>query len=96
MNISFLAEAQTEMLEAATFYEQRQTGLGVRFLEAVSDALVDIERHPTRWPTLGKGIRRRLVGHFPYGILYRRSHLEITIVAVMHLHRHPRYWTKRL
>jgi hypothetical protein len=96
MNAIFLREARQEMLDSAAFYEQQRSGLGHRFLDAVDLAVADIQEHPRRWPVIGKRTRRRLLGRFPYGILYRVTRSEIVIIAVMHLHRHPRYWTGRL
>jgi hypothetical protein len=69
--------------------------LGDRFLDTVLRAVEDVEENPRRWPVLSGRIRRRLVGRFPYGILYRITRTDIILIAVMHLHRHPRYWTKR-
>jgi hypothetical protein len=40
--------------------------------------------------------RRRLIGRFPYGLVYQETQFGILIVAVMHPHRHPRYWVGRL
>ena len=96
MKSVFLDEAELEMVEAAEFYEMRQLGLGDRFLDAIERAIKDVEENPRRWPILSHRLHRRLVGTFPYGILYRIGRAEITIVAVAHLHRHPHYWTKRL
>ncbi len=36
------------------------------------------------------------VRYHPVGILYDVTEEEIRIVAVMHLHRRPGYWKKRL
>jgi len=33
---------------------------------------------------------------FPYGILYSLLDQDIVVVAVMHLHRKPDYWEKRV
>jgi plasmid stabilization system protein ParE len=92
----FLAEARLEMEEAAQFYDAQEPGLGAQFLDAIQRAVDDVSVHPRRWPVIGRNVRRRLVGRFPYGILYRVGRLEVVVVAVMHLHRHPHYWTKRI
>src|ERR1035437_5098466 len=95
MRAGFLSHARLEMAEAAIFYESQQPGLGQRFLDAIDRAVEEINEHPTTWPILQRNIRRRLVGRFPYSVLYRIDRDEIVIVAVMHLHRRPNYWTKR-
>jgi hypothetical protein len=47
-------EALREAEEAAAFYQERQSGLERRFLEALQDAIAHIRRHPLlyrrRWP----------------------------------------------
>jgi hypothetical protein len=44
----FHAEAESEMIEAAWWYEARQTDLGKRFLTSVRDALNRIEINPLK------------------------------------------------
>ena len=92
----FLPEALEEMVEAARFYDSRAPDLGRRFMDVIHRAVAEIREHPQRWPIVRSGIRRRLVGRFPYGILYRDDPDEIVIVAIMHLHRHPDYWLGRI
>ncbi|MGA2231844.1 MAG: type II toxin-antitoxin system RelE/ParE family toxin [Tepidisphaeraceae bacterium] len=89
-------EARLEMLEAAQFYEFQVAGLGRQFLDAIERATADIEQYPRRWPAITRQVRRRLVGRFPYGVLYGIVRGKVIVIAIMHLHRHPRYWTKRL
>ena len=96
MKAVFLHDARIEMLDAAKFYKTRQAGLGDQYLDAIDRAVDNVEQFPRRWPLIGKGVRRRLVGRFPYGILYRVSRREIAIVAIMHLSRRPGYWGYRL
>jgi len=88
-------EAQQELIEAARFYEARRPGLGDRFLEAVDNTVAEIREHPSRWPIIGKADRRRFVGRFPYGVIYRDDPDEIVILTIMHLHRQPGYWRNR-
>jgi toxin ParE1/3/4 len=92
----FLVEARLEMEEAAQFYDAQETGLGDQFLDAIQRAVEDVSANPRRWPVIGHNVRRRLVGRFPYGILYRVGRVEVVVLAVMHLHRHPHYWMKRI
>jgi hypothetical protein len=96
MKSVLLGEAQAEMVDAARFYDSHLFGLGQRFLDAVERAISDIEANPRRWPAIARKVRRRLVGRFPYGVLYLMSGDKLIVVAVMHLHRRPQYWTKRL
>ena len=92
----FLSPALTEMAEAAMFYDAQVRGLGEAFLDTIDRAVQDIQQHLRRWPVIARGVRRRLVGRFPYGVLYREATTEIVIVAIMHLHRRPDYWLERV
>jgi toxin ParE1/3/4 len=94
--VIFLPEAADEMNEASRFYESRAAGLGQAFLDEVQVAADDIAEHPRRWPIVRRPVRRRMLGRFPYGLLYREESQEVVVVAVMHLHRRPGYWVSRL
>ncbi len=93
--VRFLRPAEEEALDAARYYEFQSPGLGGDFLDRMDAAVADIRKNPERWPIVKGRIRRRLIHRFPYAILYRDDPEEIAIIAVMHLHRHPEYWTRR-
>jgi hypothetical protein len=95
MRLTYLEEARFEYLEAAAYYEKCQTGLGLRFSLEMESAETEILHRPFLCRDLGKGIRRKMLNRFPYGLLF---HLPepgwIEIIAVMHLHREPGYWSE--
>lgn len=95
MKFLFHPEAEAEFLAAIDWYEERSLGLGARFAAEIYDAIQRAVAMPTAWPTVEKEIRRVLANHFPYGVLYVPRHESITILAVMHLRRHPDYWRER-
>ena len=94
--VVFLPEAETEMLEAAKFYESQASGLGIDYISEVEHAVRAILESPTTWPIIEGELRRRLVRRFPFGILYRIEPDAIIIIAVSHLRRKPGYWKKRM
>ncbi len=94
--IEFHPEAEVEMLAAAQFYEQRAKNLGVTFLSEVEKSVHKISASPFLYPVLKRKVRRCLVQRFPYGILYVVTEDKIFVVAVMHVHRKPWYWMKRI
>ena len=95
-NREFLPLAEEEMNEAARFYEERSPGLGRDFLDEVERTIESIAVHPQSGRKISENIRRRILGRFPFGILYTLEPDRIVIVAVMHLHRQPGYWKARL
>jgi toxin ParE1/3/4 len=94
-SVRFHPEAESEMVDAAMWYESRQEGLGKRFLTFVQDALNRIELNPEMYPIVEGDVRRCLTRIFPYGVLFRIKPDFVAVMAVMHLHRDPDYWKTR-
>lgn len=92
----FHPEAEEEFIAAARFYEQHAEGLGREFIAEVRHTLRRIVVHPRSGAPFSRGLRRTLVDRFPYAVLYRAEVEQILVVAVMHLHRRPGYWRRRL
>jgi hypothetical protein len=92
--------AEVELTAAAQWYEVRRSGLGERFLAEATDAFLAIERHPRRFATAryrtSREIRRRLLAHFPYSVIYEVREAECLVVAIAHAGRGPIYWRDRL
>lgn len=96
MKIEFLEAAQAELDEAFNWYEVQQKDLGVQFLTEFDAAIRRISAYPKAYALLANEVRRCLIKHFPYGILYGIDADTIVIIAVAHLHRKPNYWVARL
>ena len=94
--LTYLSIAETELGEAAEFYEQQEPGLGRVFLGAIRAAGERIRRDPQLWPYYDEPLRSYRVLPFPYRLLYREFPDRIQIVAVFHLSRRPRSWRDRL
>jgi toxin ParE1/3/4 len=78
-------------------YENRKLLLGQQFAAEVSLAIRRVLAYPTIWSFTGPGVRRYLIHHFPFEIIYHvdEEGNHLFILAVVHLHRDPRYWTDR-
>ena len=87
--------ASEELIEAARFYETRETGLGRRFLDAVDASLAFLRDNPTLRSADERGRRRWLVHKFPYLIIYKLEDPFFHILAVAHTSRKPGYWAHR-
>jgi len=87
--------AQTELVEAALFYEDRATRLGEEFLQDFEMTLARISEAPEAGAPMGDKIRRALFRRFPFSILYRPLEDHLRILAVMHHRRRPGYWKTR-
>ncbi len=93
--VRFHPDAESEMVEAAAYYETQQSDLGKRFLASVQDAINRIVLNPRLYPVVERDVRRCLTKTFPFGVLFREHSDQVVIMALMHLHREPDYWKNR-
>ena len=97
MSYFFGEAARAEHLEHVAYYEERQHGLGARYLTAFDAAMVKVCANPERYRVEHlPGIRRFRVPGFPFNILYRQVGTEIEVLVVAPHRRRPGYWLKRL
>lgn len=96
MRVIYHAEAEADLIEAAKFYSQRDRSLGIRFLDAVDQAVHSILPSPATWPIVEGDVRRREVKGFPYSLLYRAIGDELRIIATKHHSRDDDYWKHRI
>ncbi len=98
MKVGLEREADAEMVEAARYYDEQQTGLGSDFLDNVDAAVDQLAADPLRFGLYrgSKTVRGIRLARFPYRLLFAVEPNRITVVAVAHLHRHPDYWKHRL
>ena len=89
-------KAAEDIAEAAVWYEQRSQGLGTEFIRAIAACFALIARNPLAFPVVYREARMALPRRFPYKVIYRAETSAIIIVAVMHGHRHPKRWQKRI
>ena len=93
--LSIHAAAETEINEAADYYDLESSGLGGVFLDEVERALAQVTDFPDAAAPVRAGVHRRLLRKFPYALLYSLRADEIRILAVAHQKRRPFYWHGR-
>jgi plasmid stabilization system protein ParE len=83
---------QKEILQAWEWYEERQQGLGDRFIAEVIARIRKIEQTPERFPTRYKSYKESPVPVFPFLIIYRinKRKKSIRIVSVFHTSLNPK------
>ncbi len=96
MRVVFHPEAHAELIEQARYYESKSEGLGADFLDAVEETTHRIQHSPISGAIDRASVRKRLVSGFPFTILYEVQPDRIFIASVMHQHRRPGYWLKRV
>jgi plasmid stabilization system protein ParE len=94
--IVFRMEAQSEFDRAFDWYENKQPGLGVDFLNHVAEMLNHVELMPESSAQVFEDIRRAVVHRFPYSVFYRIEESQIVVIAVFHTKRDPQIWKERV
>ncbi len=88
-------EAEDDLKDAFSWYEDKRTGLGHDFLLQVDAGLSFIQRNPESRPTEYKGTRKHLTKRFPYKIIYVVEKEKIIVLGVIHVKRRPNIIKKR-
>ena len=96
MRFRILEGARKELREALNHYNKVRREVGQRFKDALSAAFDRIERLPLSCAKTSGDVRICRIKRFPFGLVYVPREAEIVIIAVMHLHRRPGYWKRRL
>ncbi len=99
--VRFEVEADVEYRQAGRWYDDRRSGLGGEFFDAVDAAIHQVLGFPrigTPVPRVPRylPVRRLAVSRFPYSIVYLETPDVFRILAVAHDRRRPGYWKKRL
>ena len=101
LRIDFHELVDSDLEHAWHWYEDRERGLGDRFLAAIHATVV----RASRWPNAGSPvlrdnddevIERKLPANgFPYAVRYRIFDDCLVVMAVLHQHRHPVFGNDR-
>ncbi len=95
LKVHLRSETETDIEDAATWYERQRKGLGQEFLDNVLVVLDKIAENPNVYPVVHRQTHRAIVHRFPFGVFYRAEEGSIVVLAVMHGSRHPRRWKRR-
>src|SRR2546430_1014556 len=71
MRVILRPAAAADIEEAFLWYEDRESGLGHEFLEAVQSVLTNVGAQPRAYPVIHRNTRRALLRRFPYGLFNR-------------------------
>jgi toxin ParE1/3/4 len=94
-------EADRELYAAAAWYDAQREGLGYELLEEYQWVLARARRKPATGALVARvpkrfEIRRYLFHRFPYALYIAPFDGVLTVFAVAHTSRRPRYWLRRL
>lgn len=87
----FHPDFETDLIDAARYYQGQRPALGAEFLDEAEQAVEEVMRAPERWSMRVGDVRRFLLPRFPYVIRYRISTHGDTVqfLSILHGARHP-------
>ena len=93
--VEVLPEAEEELREAFLWYFERSPIAADAFRSLVISAIDGLADNADVWPSNEDGFRYHVLSRFPYTVWYELHDATVTILAVAHQHRRPRYWKAR-
>lgn len=93
--VRFHPRAQDDAEGAEDWYAKRSVLAARAFLTELMASVEAVREAPERWSSYLSGTRRYHFPKFPFSLIYRVSDDTITVVAVAHQRRRPRYWASR-
>jgi len=95
--VIFTPIAREELIEAQDWYENEAPGVGRRFRVAVDAVIKRMSANPRQFPVVYKNIRRALLRHFPYALMFIIDPDEtLAVLACFHGSRDPERWQRRM
>jgi hypothetical protein len=89
--LQVLQKAREDMRKSADWYDERQSGLGKRFLLHVVDTFKLIEANPLHYEEkFSKKFRFAQVAVFPYVVVFKIKKQLVVVNAVFHTSRNPK------
>lgn len=89
---NFSLVAIKELEESSDYYEEKQDGLGERFVLAIYKSVKSIENNPEAYVRRNSLYREIVVDDFPYVVVYRynKSKNGLSVTHVFHTSRNPK------
>ena len=89
-------QAELDVANAVRWYEEQRAGLGDEFVIELDSILRRAILRPLQFPQIKNDIRRALLRRFPYAVYFRVGEETMDLIAVLHQHRDPRIWERRV
>lgn len=89
-------QARSDIRAIRAWYEEERTGLGREFVLELGHVFERLLTLPLQFPEVWHGARRALLDRFPYAVYFFLRSEVISILAVIHQHREPVEWQRRI
>lgn len=88
--------AEADILDGYRSYEEKQRGLGSRYLDKIDATFDRIASNPFHYQEVEPDIRRAVVHTFPYLVFYTFDEESVHVLVVIHGAQDPAYINERL
>ncbi len=95
MTVRFRSEAASDVVLAREWYDAQRPGLGEDFVQSLEQVIGLVSDLPEAFPEIAIGLRRALLGGFPYAVYYRLDGDLVDVIACLHTRRSPSRWRSR-
>lgn len=92
----FTENAMADNIKHAMYYEDKETGLGIRFMDEVTMTAEEISKMPKAFASYYKTTRERKIKHFPYKLIYTLEEDIIYIHAIYPGRANPKNKYKKI
>lgn len=91
MELEYRLQAEIDILEAWTYYESQQNGLGQRFLDILDDTIQRVRTAPQHYSFIDASGTRRdtALDIFPYVVIFEIVADTIVIFRVFNTYQDP-------
>ena len=90
-------KAQEDLDDAFQWYEDQEPELGKEFIRCIDAKIAELNRHPLHHQVVQSDqVRRALINRFPFSIYFVNEEELITIFAILHQRRSPKFWKSRI
>ncbi|MBK8368830.1 MAG: type II toxin-antitoxin system RelE/ParE family toxin [Bacteroidetes bacterium] len=86
----FTENAMADMIKQAMYYEDKEKGLGLKFMNEITLAAEEVSKMPKAFVSSYKNTRERKAKHFPYKLIYTLEEGIIYIHAVYACKANPK------
>lgn len=95
MKVIILQQAIEELNDAVEYYEDKQSGLGLKLKEEIETHVNWIVHNPDVPRKRANCIQKSQSENFPYYIAYTIKSEVLWILAISHGYRKPQHWIER-
>ena len=96
MNLVIKEGARADITEGYQQYNRVATQLGDDFLDRLDEVFDRIRSAPERYAQVFERIRQVKMRRFPYVVSYLFENECVIVLAVLHGHRNPSKWQRRV